>query len=170
MDVKSKMKASKLFFILGIGMLLASCAGADYVTHYRYDENTARYTIPNERPTYITPTIADLEISSQKVMESESYKNTLTAEDFENLNKGATPPTIDYLKNLTVSKVVKKYNADVIVAPIFDVKTTDDFESVIVTVSGYPATYKNFRVITPDDAEYLRVYGVEINTPAVLVK
>lgn len=144
----------------------------DYVTltHYRYDENTARYITPVIQPTYIPPTIADLVISPNKVMDSMYYDNTLTNDDIESLSNGSNSTTIEYLKKLTVSKVVKKHDADVIVAPIFDVRTTDDFEKIIITVSGYPATYKDFRMITPEDAEFLRVYGLGIDTPSVLVK
>lgn len=151
-------------------MLMTSCVPTEYVTRYRYDENTTRYITPTTQPTFISPTIADLDISSTKVVESETYDNTLSYYDVDNLNKGNGSATLDYLKNLTISKVVKKHNADVIVAPIFDVKTSDDAKKIIITVTGYPATYKNFRMVTPADAEALRVYGIDIAAPLVKVK
>lgn len=93
-------------------------------------------------------------------------ENTLTSNDITNIEHS---PTIEYWKNLTVSKVVQKYNADVIVAPIFDVKTSDDFLTVTVTVTGYPATFKNFRKVTNDDAPAMRVYGIEIEAPEIIL-
>lgn len=160
------MKSTKLLLVLAIGMLMTSCTTTVQSTLYRYDENTARYITPAMQPTYITPTIADLDISSTKVVESETYENTLTNNDITNIEHS---PTIEYWKNLTVSKVVQKYNADVIVAPIFDVKTSDDFLTVTVTVTGYPATFKNFRKVTNDDAPAMRIYGIEIATPEIIL-
>ncbi len=151
-------------FVLGLGVIMASCSTTSTV--YRYDENTARYTDPAIQATYVSPTMADLEISSTKVIENVTYDNTLTAYDIRNYENS---PAIAYMKSLAVSKVVQKYNADVMVAPIFDIKTSDDFMTITVTVSGYPATFKNFRKMTETDAPAMRVYGIEINAPEVLI-
>ena len=152
------MKTLKATLILLVALFITSCMS----TYYGYDESTARYMNPSMTSGYITPTIADLNVSKTKISETETYKNTLTSKD---MNSAENSPTIEYLKNYTVSKAVKKHNADVIVAPIFDIKTSDDFETIEVNVSGYPANFVNFRNVKAADTITLRMYNIEVAQP-----
>lgn len=166
------MRTSKNLLLLGIivSAFLTSCSTQQDTTYYyRYDESTARYINPEMRATFISPTIADLDISSNKITESVTYDNKLTLIDIQNLAGGQTSNNIEQLKSMTISKAVKKYNADVIVAPIFDIVTSKDYNTITVSISGYPATYKNFRKVTNEDAAVMRVYGIEIATPQIVV-
>ncbi|MBO5957017.1 MAG: hypothetical protein J6Q39_05625 [Bacteroidales bacterium] len=156
------MKTLKATLILLVALFVTSCMPSSYLTYYKYDESTARYMNPAMTSGYITPTIADLNVSKTKISETETYKNTLTAKD---MNSAENSPTIEYLKNYTVSKAVKKHNADVIVAPIFDIKTSDDFETIEVNVSGYPANFVNFRNVKAADTITLRMYNIEVAQP-----
>lgn len=153
------MKTTRFLLVLGVTMLLTSCAMSTYETRYRYDENTASYINTQMQPTYVIPTVADLEISPNKIVESQTFDNTLKSYDISHTEAS---PTLEYWKSLTVSKAVQAHNADVIVAPIFDIKTSDNYATVTVTVSGYPAKYKNFRNMSEKDADAFRVYGIEI--------
>lgn len=155
------MKTLKVTLILLIALFVTSCTSS-YLTYYKYDESTARYMNPAMTSGYITPTIADLNVSKTKISETETYKNTLTSKD---MNSAENSPTIEYLKNYTVSKAVKKHNADVIVAPIFDIKTSDDFETIEVNISGYPANFVNFRNVKVADTLTLRMYNIEVAQP-----
>lgn len=152
------MKTLKVTLLLAVAILMTSCSSL----YYKYDESTARYMNPAMMPILITPTIADLDISNEKITVTEKYDNTLTQYDFDNFDNS---PTIEYLKNYTVSKVVKQYDADVIVAPIFDIKTSDDYETIEVTISGYPANYVNFRNVKATDTITLRMYEIEVAQP-----
>lgn len=154
------MKTLKATLLLVTALFITSCT--PYVTYHKYDESTARYMNPAIMPGFITPTIADLDISNEKITVTETYDNTLTQADMENFESSAT---IEYLKNYTVSKVVKQYDADVIVAPIFDIKTSDDYETIEVTVTGYPAKFINFRNVKSSDSIAMRVYEIEIAQP-----
>ena len=156
------MKTLKVTLLLAVAILMTSCSQPSYLTYYKYDESTARYMNPAMLPGYITPTIADLEVSKTKISETETYKNTLTSGD---MNSTENSPTIEYLKNYTVSQAVKKHNADVIVAPIFDIKTSEDYETIEVTISGYPANYVNFRNVKATDTITLRMYEIEVAQP-----
>lgn len=156
------MKTLKASLFLLLAIFMTSCTQPSYLTYYKYDESTARYMNPAMLPGYITPTIADLDISETKISETETYKNTLTSRD---MNSAENSPTIEYLKNYTISKAVKKHNADVIVAPIFDIKTSEDYETIEVTISGYPANFVNFRNVKATDTITLRMYGIEVAQP-----
>jgi len=153
------MKILRLLTIAAIGTLAVSCTTTE--TLYRYDESTAVYTNPSLSPTLINPTIADLTITEKKVTESLTFDNNLTKADISSANS----PVIEYMKNSVVSMTVKKYNADVIVAPIFDIKTSDNYMKITVTLSGYPANYKNFRNATKEDFELLKNSSLEVAKP-----
>lgn len=152
------MKTLKASLILLVAILLSSCSSL----YYKYDESTARYMNPAMIPILITPTIADLDISNEKITATEKYDNTLTQYDFDNFDNS---PTIEYLKNYTVSKVVKQYDADVIVAPIFDIQTSEDYGTINVTVTGYPAKFVNLRNVTESDSTAMKVYELNIIQP-----
>ena len=156
------MKTLKATLILLVALFVTSCMSSSYLTYHKYDESTARYMNPAMTSGYITPTIADLNVSKTKISETEIYKNTLTSED---MNSAENSPTIEYLKNYTVSKAVKKHNADVIVAPIFDIKTSEDGETIEVNISGYPVNFVNFRNVKAADTLTLRMYNIEVAQP-----
>lgn len=138
------MKIVKALLIVLVAFFMTSCA--TYSTYYKYDESAARYMNPALKPGFITPIIADLDISNTKITVAETYDNTISHRDINNIEDS---PTIEYLKNYTVSKAVKKHNADIITAPIFDIKTSENYDKIEVTVSGYPANYINFKNLNP---------------------
>jgi hypothetical protein len=77
----------------------------------------------------ISPLLADLVISEEKI----------THEYIHNTNGD-----LKNAKDCAVYDALRKYgNADVLVAPQFDIKLNNGVERIIV--SGYPAKYKNFR-------------------------
>ncbi len=136
-----------LFFSIPIVVIMGGC----YTTEkfYRYDESTVRYLTPGMTG-FVTPTAADLQVSTTRISHAETLPNTLTQWDIDDIEHSGT---VHYLKNYTVAQAVKKHNADVIVAPIFDIKTSEDFLTITITVTGYPANYINFRKATPGDIE-----------------
>lgn len=151
----------KLLFLL-IPVLFVACKSDEYL--YKYNESTARYLQPTMSG-FITPTTADLNVSPTRISHSETFTNELTEDDFSvsgtklrGVNDNETSklvnfesPLIQYMKNYTIGQAVKKYQADIIVGPIFEIKTSDDYEKITVTISGYPASYTNFRKTTEAD-------------------
>ncbi|HEX7845236.1 MAG TPA: hypothetical protein VF476_05490 [Chitinophagaceae bacterium] len=80
------------------------------------------------------PVIVDLEVKQTKV--------TATV-------NGKLGSSIDALKAEAVSVAVKNAQADVLVEPTYTIVSKGGTSTV--TVSGFPATYKNFRDIKPED-------------------
>lgn len=85
------------------------------------------------------PVIVDLEVKQTKV--------TATV-------KGKLGSNIEALKAEAVSAAVKKAQADVLVEPTYTIVSNRGTSTV--TVSGFPATYKNFRDITLDDVPLIK--------------
>ncbi len=85
------------------------------------------------------PVIVDLEVSDFKV----TGKAT------------ATGKSLEEIKKLAVYDAIKTANADVLVEPQFNTETKSG--TTTATVTGYPAIYKNFRPITLDDVDLLKV-------------
>ncbi|MBS4057881.1 MAG: hypothetical protein KGZ82_11235 [Bacteroidales bacterium] len=63
--------------------------------------------------------------------------------------------SIDDLKNEAVADLLKKADADVLIEPKFEVVINGSMNTV--TVSGFPASYSNFRQIQLSDVELLNV-------------
>lgn len=148
------MRKNYYLLLTVVGLLMASCSTTE--TLYRYDESTANYMSPKLSPMIITPTIADLQISNTKVVDSITYENRLSKNDI--LDEKS--PYIEYIKNNTICTLVRKHNADVIVSPTFTIKTSEDFERITVIVSGYTALYKNLRNVTIADSLALRINNI----------
>lgn len=87
------------------------------------------------------PVIVDLDVKETKV------SGTVTG--------GTYNSEIEPLKHLAVADLLKKENADVLVEPKFEIETSGG--QLTVTVTGWPATYTNFRPITKDDVELMKV-------------
>ncbi|MCB8964227.1 MAG: hypothetical protein H6536_04210 [Bacteroidales bacterium] len=87
------------------------------------------------------PVIVDLNVAETKV--------TGTAE-------AKTVVPVSKIKEDAVADALKKANADVLVEPIFE--TVKANAKTTVTVTGFPAYYKNFRLLSESDTALLR-YG-----------
>ena len=85
------------------------------------------------------PTIVDLDVNGAKV------SGRAVAKFGEN---------IEDIKNLLVAEVLRKVNADVLVEPRYAFETVNN--ETTISVSGYPATYKNFRPIKEEDLKLIK--------------
>ena len=118
----------KLLSGIIIIMLVASCSNTKSTT------NTSK-TLPIYSSGVIQkPVIVELDVKQVKVTA------TVT---------GKMGSNIVSLKAEAVSAAIKTAGADVLVEPTYTVVTNRG--SSTVTVSGFPATYKNFRDIKPED-------------------
>lgn len=96
------------------------------------------------------PVVADLDVSNTKV--TEEYTIT-TSVNLKNMNY-----FIDQAKSNAIVAAVQKHSADVLVEPIYEVHITKagyGKSDVRVVVTGFPATYKNFRSATKSDMEII---------------
>ena len=84
-----------------------------------------------------TPVLADLDVNNTKVTGIAEFKNSKP----------------DYVRNMAVANALEKSDADVLVSPTYSTTTTAG--NISVTVTGYPAKYKNFRPMTSKDTTIL---------------
>jgi hypothetical protein len=111
-------------------VLLASCATVKKVETAKTLEIYGPGVIQN-------PVIADLDVQQQKVRGTASGRTSAT----------------ETLKNVALVNAIRTANADVLVAPVYELETTGG--RTTVTVSGFPATYTNFRTATAADSSLI---------------
>lgn len=140
---------NKLFVAVcaaAFGLLSVSCSSEFILT-----ENNTRM-LPVSSTAHTIPTVADLRVSTSKISHQVTVKNRYSLKDISNYGDS---PKMVYLQKLAITQAAQKYDADVIVAPSYSISTSDDLKSITVTVTGYPATYTNFRPATPADMEMI---------------
>lgn len=141
------MKYFKLLSLLVLTALLGSCTTV---------QKTAS-TVPVETYVVQYPTVADLDISHQKVSKSTSWFSLFSF----------TSPILR--RDNLIAELIQENDADVLVEPHF-IFTNKTFGRSSITVFGYPATFKNFRKATESDLEALRcgrrdIYDVSNSCP-----
>lgn len=119
---------------------------------YGYDEATA-HSIDPVSTAHTTPVVADLSVSQTRITHKEKFSNNLSATDLVQPNRSAE---IRYMKDYTLTRAAKLNNADIIIAPTYDIKTSEDMNTISVEITGYPASYTNFRKATNADLDLIR--------------
>jgi len=128
------MKKFNLIIVALISISLSSCSVKRNIT-------TAKMMDIYGAGVIHRPTIVDLDIKNIKIGGTASSKKRYI--------------TINVLKINAVSDALATSNADVLIEPKFEVEIKGNNKKV--TVTGYPATYKNFRPITKEDLELVEV-------------
>lgn len=113
------------------------------------------------------PTVATLDVSQTKVTElftirvKNKFLKSMATGRFNKKTLVDAPQfgALEAAQSFAVAKLLTKHNADVLVEPrySFEVTSTLKRSTYNVIVSGYPATYKNFRPATPADTEILKI-------------
>lgn len=122
----------RIITVLSIVVVLASCAT-------RSTTNTSKTLNIYGSGVIQKPVIVDLDVKQNKV--------TATV-------NGKLGSNIEALKAEAVSVAVKNAQADVLVEPTYTIVSNRGTSTV--TVSGFPATYKNFRDITLEDVPLIK--------------
>lgn len=126
------MKYIKIVSLLFVVLVLGSCTTFQKsATTVDIDAYVVQY-----------PTVADLEISPKKVSKSTSWVSL-----FSTTNKETRK------ENLT-AELLSESDADVLVEPHY-IHKKNVFDNTL-TVSGFPAKFKNFRKATDKDLEALK--------------
>lgn len=130
------MKISKLF----VGTIaVVSCVSCSTMTYTMSDSRS----IEPVQNVMITPVVADMQVSDQKVQLTETLPIRLKS--VENLDF-----TVREYKERLIAKVLKTNNSDVLIGTLVEVTTNGD-GFLVMTVTGYPAKYVNFRSATEAD-------------------
>lgn len=152
------MKRQAFFAIFAISVFLFTSCGSTYY----YSENTVRYVEP-QRAGFITPIVADMEISPNKIENTVEIPVELKKRDVAAIyaaeSQGKESPIVLSWKKAALAITAKKYNADDIVSPVFEIYPSETKEKVLVIkVTGHPAVYKNYRKATKEDVELMRPF------------
>lgn len=107
-----------------------------------YNEGNARLLDANNN-FLVLPIVANLEVSQKKIVhvERDAFTNVKV--------NNSTIARIDQYKRVALGRAAMANDADVIVNAQVDVVTEDGH--FVITVTGYPAQYKNFRNATTKD-------------------
>ena len=137
----------KFFICVGLAFSLASCAVSKSTFEYEIEELSGR-TLEAVSTMLVTPVIADLDVSQQRVtyIETAAFANKEVTKDMIS--------NLDDLKAVALANAAQYYNADIMVGSIINVRTVN--KHLVITVQGYPATYKNFRNVTLQDLEVVK--------------
>jgi Na+-transporting NADH:ubiquinone oxidoreductase subunit NqrC len=125
---------------------------------------------------YHIPTVATLDVSPTKVTElftlraKKKFIEMATGDNSKSSMSLAQIKTLGASQAHAVAKLLNKHNADILVEPrySFEVTSTNSRDTYNIIVSGYPATYKNFRPATPADSSVLKLDPL-INSPVRLI-
>lgn len=133
----------KIHALLGAALLLSSCATVSKV-------DTAKSMEIHGPGVIQYPVIADLDVQEQKVRGVATGRRSATTT----------------VKQLARVNAIKMANADVLVAPVYEIETKGN--RTTVTVTGFAASYKNFRSATAADSSLVEtVYMNQPNTVVV---
>lgn len=122
-----------MFLAAGFVLALSSCSTIQHTSQVA-DVDTQVYNL----------TVADMNVSKQKQTVTTDWKwNPLTT------------VSLSAQKETATALLLNEAKADVLVEPQYIVKRRGLFRGGSLTVTGYPATYSNFRSMTTEDAEKL---------------
>jgi hypothetical protein len=116
----------KLIVVLVITTLIQSCNTTSKISSAKTLDITSTITQK--------PTLADLDVKESKVTGTFSSK---------------APFNFEVVKQEAVANALRTVNADLLVEPKYESTVTTS--SITVTVTGYPAFYKNFRAMKAED-------------------
>jgi len=135
--------AMKTPALLGAVLILSSCAAVSKVDTAKSMEIHGPGVIQN-------PVIADLDVQQQKVRGTATGRRSAAAS----------------VKQMARVNAIKTANADVLIAPVYEIETKGN--KTTVTVTGFAATYKNFRNATVADSALVEaVYMQQPDTVVV---
>lgn len=142
----------RFFLITALVVTFASCRvvplpPASSNVEREYYESSVRILEP-EHSMLLSPVMADLEVSNTKIThtEREAFANIKITETVIN--------NMTEFKKIALSRAARAHNADVLVGTIIDVTTVN--RHLVITVSGYPAFYRNFRAANIKDTELVK--------------
>ena len=156
------MKKLLLLTLVAISAAACSTLGPNSYVTYDYNESTARNLEP-EHIMLTTPVIADLDVSGKRIthIEKEAFADIVVD------GYAIQPENMEGYKKIALSRAAKAYDADVLLGSMIDVQTIEG--RLVITVTGFPAKYVNFRKATLHDAELMREASIFRNNKGDIV-
>lgn len=149
------MKKIVIFSCLLVVAVFSSCSKKTY----SYAETR---TVEPTQSVNVVPVVAELEVSQERITYAERLSvkaNKLSNSEFKAL--------VEKEKVQIISNATSAHKADILVAPVVSVQT-DVKDNIMISVSGYPATYKNYRNATTEDKWFFANETVE--NPIIITK
>ncbi len=134
--MKNLKQYRRLLIFFSATLLLMSCSSVAKFSSAKTIDITPRIVQK--------PTVADIQVDEKKVSGTHSGK--------------VTTISLENIKNEAVATALKTVNADILVEPRFE--TTVNGSLTTVMVSGFPATFKNFRTMKDDDISLMQLGAV----------
>lgn len=107
-------------------------------------------------------TISDFDITENKI----SYEvKTTTRKEYKKAKKSRLIQ--NKMKVEAMALALESVGADVMVEPRFVLTSNRKTREFVVKVTGYPATYKNFRTTTVDDERLIKINYLENHAETV---
>ena len=147
----------KTYLLLAtIAIVLCSCGT------YTYQESTARYVEPS-RAGFISPVVADMVVQENAITNEVEIFAKLKSREINQIMaaemRGMESPLVLSWKKYALAQTLKKFKADDIISPTFEIAPSRTQKNMlIVTVSGHPAVYKNYRKATQVDVELMKPF------------
>jgi hypothetical protein len=140
------MKKGILIFAL---MLFGIGANAQKTT-VKFHDTQAR-ALETTTSSHVKPLVVEVEVSPAKFTD----EWPLSDEDVKGMNGD-----VSNLRSWATFQSAKKHNADVIVAPMYEIKNDEKTGIYSVTVVGYEGRFKNWRSINSTDYDWVRLENV----------
>ncbi len=142
------MKKIFIFSYLLVALVFSSCSKKTY----SYAETR---TVEPTQSVNVVLVVAELEVSQERITYAERLSvkaNSLSNSEFNAL--------VEQEKVQVINNATTAHEADLIVAPVVSVQT-DVKNNLIISVSGYPAKYKNYRNATQEDQWFFGNKSIE---------
>lgn len=134
----------KMFIYAGIVLSVALTACSSKT--YSYAEHRA---VQPMQSVHAVPVVADLEVSQERITYSERLGVKVSSLSDKELHA-----LLKEEKEIVQHNAMKAHKADVLVAPLVEVQT-DANNQLVITITAFPATYKNYRSATAEDAWFI---------------
>jgi len=143
--IDGKMKISKMLLLAIICFFALNVAGQTVLV-----EQSQSRVIEPKQDVFLVPLIADIQVTDKQVRQDYGpYTIPVNM-----LPQSATfEDAVSWLKASALYRANREADSDVIVAATFNIKSDDKGKNYLVTVSGYPAKFINFRPLKLDKAE-----------------
>ncbi len=150
------MKKIKLTLTALAAVVLTSCGT------YTYQESTARFVEPS-RAGFISPIVADMTVQETVTTNQVEVSAKLKKREIRQITaaeiRGEESPLVLSWKKYALAQTLKKFKADDIISPTFEIAPSRIKKDVLViTVSGHLAKYQNYRKATQADIELMKPF------------
>ena len=145
------MKKIKLTLTALAAVVLTSCGT------YTYQESTARFVEPS-RAGFISPIVADMTVQETVTTNQVEVSAKLKKREIRQITaaeiRGEESPLVLSWKKYALAQTLKKFKADDIISPTFEIAPS----RIKKAVSGHLAKYQNYRKATQADIELMKPF------------